>query len=83
MSQILSIFEARLLKNGEKYDSSAVHFEQQFTPVFTCTIWLKSVTNFSVDMHLLHQYGNDISHLSDFDSLVIGLQKSEISAKNI
>ena len=44
---------------------------------------VESVTNFSVDMYLLHQYKRNVSHLSYFSSLVIGLYKYEISAKII
>ena len=38
-----------------------------------CTLWLKIVTNFSVDMYLLYQYGSNFAHISYFYSLVIGL----------
>ena len=48
---------------------------------FLHTVWLKSVTNFSVDMHPLRQYRTNFSHLPDFYSLVIGLYKYEISGK--
>ena len=37
----------------------------------------------SVHILLLHHYKSDLAHISDFDSLVIGLSKSERWAKNI
>ena len=36
----------------------------------------------SVGKLLLHYYKSDLAHISDFDSLVIGLSKSERLAKN-
>ena len=44
---------------------------------YTYTVCMKSLTMFSVDMHLLHHYGRNFAHLSYFYSLVIGLYKSE------
>ena len=37
------------------------------------TACLKIVTNFLVDMYLLHQYDSNFAHIYDFHSLVIGL----------
>ena len=37
----------------------------------------------SVHILLLHHYKSDLAHISDFDSLVIGLPQSEIWAKKI
>ena len=54
-----------------------------FPVKFTTTVWLKSMTNLSIDMYLLRQYRSNFAYLSDFYILVIVLQKSEISAKNI
>ena len=42
-----------------------------------------SIARFSVHILLLHHYKNALTHISDFDSLVIGTSKSERWAKNI
>ena len=42
---------------------------------FTRYSW---IARFAVDILLLHHYKSDLAHLSDFDSLVNGLPKSEI-----
>ena len=41
------------------------------------TVWMIWTAQFSVHILLLHHYGSDLTHLSDFDSLVIVLSKSE------
>ena len=41
------------------------------------TVRMISTARFSVHILLLHHYGSDLAHISDFDSLVIGLSKSE------
>ena len=41
------------------------------------TVWLNRIAHFAVDILLLHHYKRDLAHLSDFDSLVIELSKSE------
>ena len=41
------------------------------------TVRMISTARFSVHILLLHHYMSNLSHLSDFDSLVIGLLKSE------
>ena len=46
------------------------------------TVRLIWIAHFSVHVLLLHHYGSDLAHLSDFDSLVIGLPKSEIWVEN-
>ena len=45
------------------------------------TVRMISIAHFSVHILLLHHYRSDLSHISDFDSLVIGLSKSERWAK--
>ena len=45
---------------------------------FTRSLW---IAHFAVDILLLHHYKSNLAHLSDFDSLVNGLPKSEIRAK--
>ena len=40
---------------------------------FSCTLWFKGVTNFSVDTYLVHQYRINFANVSDFNSLVIRL----------
>ena len=42
------------------------------------TVWLKWIAHFAVGVHLLHQYKSSLAHLSDFNSLVIGLLKYKI-----
>ena len=42
---------------------------------FTRSSW---IAHFAVDKLLLHHCKSDLAHLSDFDSLVNGLSKSEI-----
>ena len=41
------------------------------------TVWMNEMPRFYVGKPLLHHYMSDLAHLSDFDSLVIGLSKSE------
>ena len=41
------------------------------------TVWLKWIAHFAVDVLLLRHYKSDLAHLSDFDSLVIDIPKSE------
>ena len=47
------------------------------------TFWLISTARFSVHILPLHHYKSDLAHISDFDSFVIGLSKSERWAKII
>ena len=42
---------------------------------FTRSSW---IAHFAVDIQLLHHYGSDLAHISDFDNLVNGISKSEI-----
>ena len=42
------------------------------------TVMLIEIPRFSVGKLLLHHYKSDLAHISDFDSLVIGLSQSEI-----
>ena len=42
------------------------------------TVMLIEMPRFYVGKLLLHHYKSDLAHLSDFDSLVNGLSKSEI-----
>ena len=49
-----------------------------FLSRFLHTVWMKILTIFSVDMHLLHHYNRNFAHISAFYSLVIGLQNVEI-----
>ena len=35
--RFLFVFELRIVKNGQRSDSLAAHFEQHFMPVFNCT----------------------------------------------
>ena len=44
---------------------------------------MKSLTTFSVDMHLLDHYESNFAHLSDLYSLVVRLYKSERRAKKL
>ena len=50
------------------------------TIFFGCTKFTRSswIAHFAVDILLLRHYKSDLAHLSDFDSLVNGLSKSEI-----
>ena len=41
------------------------------------TVRMIEIAHFSVHILLLHHYESDLAHISDFDSLVIGLSKSE------
>ena len=52
---------------------------------FGCKKFTRSplIAHFAVDILLLHLYRSDLAHLSDFDSLVNGISKSEIRAKDI
>ena len=47
---------------------------------FTRSSW---IAHFAVDILLLHHYESDLAHLSDFDSVVNGISKFEIRAKDI
>ena len=40
--------------------------------LFLHTVWLKSVINFSVYLHIIQKYRSNFDHISDFYSLVIG-----------
>ena len=44
---------------------------------YMATVWLIWIAHFSVGILLLHHYGSDLAHHSDFDSLVIRIYKSE------
>ena len=39
------------------------------------TVRMKWIAHFAVDILLLHQYKSNLAHLSDLDSLVIGLSE--------
>ena len=41
------------------------------------TAWLNRIAHFAVDILLLHHYKSNLAYLSDFDSLVLGISKSE------
>ena len=41
------------------------------------TVRMIEIAHFSVGKLLLHHYSSDLAHISDFDSLVIGISKSE------
>ena len=41
------------------------------------TVWMNEMPRFYVGKLLLHHYRRGLAHLSDFDSLVIGISKSE------
>ena len=41
------------------------------------TVWMNEMPRFYVGKLLLHHYKSDLAHISDFDSLVILLSKSE------
>ena len=45
---------------------------------FLYTVMLIEMHRYSVAKLLLHHYKSNLAHISDFDSLVIGLSKSEI-----
>ena len=49
-----------------------------FQPNMSPTVWMISIAHFAVGILLLHHYRSNLAHLSDFDSLVIGLSKSEL-----
>ena len=63
----------------EKYRSTIGRFVFGRTN-FTRSPW---IAHFAVDTLLLHHYVRDLAHLSDFDSLVIGIYKSERRAKSL
>ena len=50
----------------------------KYHPPYIRTALMKWISHFAVDILLLHHYKSDLSHLSDFDILVIGLSKFEI-----
>ena len=66
------------------YIQKARHFAKSKTiwDTFLYTVWLIEIAHFSVHILLLHHYMCDLAHISDFDSLVIGISKSERWAKN-
>ena len=47
-----------------------------------CTVRMKWIAHFAVDILLLHHYKSDLAHLSYLDSLVIRISKYERWAKN-
>ena len=53
--------------NGMERTSSQYH-----------TVGMKLIAHFAVGILLLHHYDSNLAHLSDAESLVIGLSKSEI-----
>ena len=60
-----------------KWDKLSIHdffTNDDFQP---CTVWMIEIAYFSVHILLLHHYKSDLAHISDFDSLVIGISKSE------
>ena len=66
--------EERMKESVGKYRSTIGRFFFGRTK-FTRSPW---IAHFAVDILLLHHYKSDLAHLSDFDSLVNGLSKSEI-----
>ena len=54
-----------------------------FCEKFLYTVRMIEIAHFSVYILLLHHYKSDLAHISDFDSLVIGISQSERWAKNI
>ena len=44
---------------------------------YVSTVRMISTAHFSVGKLVLHHYKRDLAHLSDFDSLVIGISKYE------
>ena len=66
--------EERMKESVGKYRSTIGRFFFGRTK-FTRSSW---IAHFAVDILLLHHYKSDLAHLSDFDSLVNGLSKSEI-----
>ena len=66
--------EERMKESVGKYRSNAGLFcfgRRKFTR----SSW---IAHFAVDILLLNHYKSDLAHLSDFDSLVKGIWKSEI-----
>ena len=61
--------------NGQFQISEA--FFAPFLDKKKITVRMIEIAHFSVHILLLHHYKSNLSHLSDFDSLVIGLSKSE------
>ena len=51
--------------------------------LLVCTVRMIWTAHFSVHILLLHHYKSDFAYISDLYSLVIGLYKSEIWAKDI
>ena len=49
-----------------------------FILLYQTTVWMNEMPRFYVGKLILHHYRSDLAHLSYFDSLVIGLSKSEI-----
>ena len=66
--------EERMKESVGKYRSTIGRFFFGRTE-FTRSTW---IAHFAVDILLLHHYKSNLAHLSDFDSLVNGLSKSEI-----
>ena len=50
--------------------------------IFGGTVWMNEMPRFYVVKLLLHHYRSDLAHLSDFESLVIGMSQSERWAKS-
>ena len=61
--------EEHMKESVGKYRSTIGRFVFGRTK-FTRSPW---IAHFAVDILLLHYYGSDLAHLSDFDSLVNGL----------
>ena len=66
--------EERMKESMGKYRSTIGRFFFDRTKI-TRSSW---IAHFEVDILLLHNYKNDLAHLSDFDSLVNELSKCEI-----
>ena len=65
------------------YIQTSIHFAKTKTicVLFLYTVMLIDMPRFSVAKLLLHHYRSNLAHISDFDSLVIGLSKFERWAK--
>ena len=67
----------RLVQFGQEGREVGVFFAFFAKPEIWRTVWMNEIPRFYVGKLLLHHYKSDLAHLSDFDSLVIGLSKSE------
>ena len=65
------------LQNKSKKKSIYLTLNLQFGGVPFTTVRMKSLTMFSVDMHLLNNYKSNFAHISDLYSLVLRKYKYE------